>query len=328
MVGTDINLLVAGTDGGWFDVLRKQPDLREVNFWSPSAKGFKALKKGELLLFKLRAPRNKIVGGGVFIYSNELPLSLAWEAFGKSNGAQSAAEMRKAIVRYRSRYNKVDPNDRSDFKIGCRILTQPFFFEESDWIDVPKGWASNIIAKKYETDSGEGRRLWNDVKDRLGRSGFFNEETTATPQRSLIDAVAAADEQQRYGEPHLIRPRLGQGAFRVLITDIYQRRCAVTGEKTLPVLDAAHIRPFSENGSHETRNGLLLRRDIHSLFDRGYVTVTPEHRFEVSRQLDEDYGNGKVYYDLQGKSINLPTEAVQLPDPKALAWHNENLFKG
>ena len=37
-----------------------------------------------------------------------------------------------------SRYNKMDPNDRSDFKIGCRILTQPFFFEESDWIDVPK----------------------------------------------------------------------------------------------------------------------------------------------------------------------------------------------
>ena len=75
VVGTDINLLVAVTDGDWFDVLRKQPNLREVNFWSPSAKGFKALKKGELFLFKLRAKRNggMIVGGGVFIYANELP---------------------------------------------------------------------------------------------------------------------------------------------------------------------------------------------------------------------------------------------------------------
>ena len=88
-------MLVAGTDGGWFDVLRKQSDLREVNFWQPLAKNFKALKKGELFLFKLRAPRNKIVGGGVFIYSNELPLSLAWEAFGTGNGAWSADEMRK-----------------------------------------------------------------------------------------------------------------------------------------------------------------------------------------------------------------------------------------
>ena len=103
----------------------------------------------------------------------------------------------------------------------------------------------------------------------------------------------------------MIRPRLGQGAFRVLITDNYQRRCAVTREKTLPVLDAAHIRPYSKGGQHDVRNGLLLRRDIHSLFDRGYVTVTPEHRFEVSRQLDEDYGNGKVYYDLLGQVYKL-----------------------
>jgi putative restriction endonuclease len=40
-----------------------------------------------------------------------------------------------------------------------------------------------------------------------------------------------------------VQPRLGQGAFRLLVTDAYQRRCAVTGERTLPVLDAAHIRP-------------------------------------------------------------------------------------
>ena len=44
-----------------------------------------------------------------------------------------------------------------------------------------------------------------------------------------------------YGDPVLVRPRLGQGTFRVLVTDNYRRRCAVTGEKALPVLDAAHI---------------------------------------------------------------------------------------
>ena len=324
MVGTDIKLVVAGTDGDWFDVLSKQSGLREVNFWSPSARSFKALKKGELFLFKLRAPRNKIVGGGVFIYSNELPLSLAWEAFGVANGANSAMEMRKNIMRYR----RSDPNDQSDFKIGCRILINPFFFEESDWIEAPKGWAGNIIYKGYETDTGEGRRLWDDVHDRLGRSYFSNEETTILPQPSPIDPVVA-DEQQRYGEPHLIRPRLGQGAFRVLITDIYQRRCAVTGEKTLPVLDAAHIRPFSESGSHETHNGLLLRRDIHRLFDLGYVTVTPkDHLFKVSKRLEQDYGNGKIYYGFDDKPINVPVLDAQKPDEKALAWHSNNLYLG
>ena len=322
MVGTDINLLVAVTDGDWFNVLRRQPDLREVNFWSPSESNFQALKKGELFLFKLHEKDGgMIVGGGVFIYANVLPCSLAWEAFGSGNGASSLTEMQGAIKHYR----KTNPNDKNDFKIGCRILTQPFFFEKSDWIPAPKDWSPNIVRfKKYDASSVEGRKLWDVVNDRMSRAGVSNDEQVPLWDESAV----VADEQARYGEPYIIRPRLGQGGFRILITDNYQRRCAVTREKTLPVLDAAHIRPYSKGGQHDVRNGLLLRRDIHSLFDRGYVTVTPEHRFEVSRQLDEDYGNGKVYYDLQGKSINLPTKAVQLPDPKALAWHNENLFKG
>jgi putative restriction endonuclease len=89
----------------------------------------------------------------------------------------------------------------------------------------------------------------------------------------------------RYGTPVLVRPRLGQGAFRLLVADIYKRRCAITQERTLPALDAAHVRPYAEGGVHDVTNGLLLRRDLHSLFDRGYVTVTPELRFEVSRRI-------------------------------------------
>jgi len=61
------------------------------------------------------------------------------------------------------------------------------------------------------------------------------------------------------------------GAFEILITDAYQRRCAITGEKTLPVLEAVHIKPFILNGTHEIGNGLLIRRDFHTLFDRGYI---------------------------------------------------------
>ena len=63
-----INLVIAVTDGDWFDVLRQQPNLGEVNFWAPSAVNFRALQPGELFLFKLHAPRNVIVGGGIFAY--------------------------------------------------------------------------------------------------------------------------------------------------------------------------------------------------------------------------------------------------------------------
>jgi len=131
-----------------------------------------------------------------------------------------------------------------------------------------------------------------------------------------------------WGEPTLIRPRFGQGAFRVIVTDNYTRRCAVTGERTLPALDAAHIRPYADHGEHEPSNGLLLRRDIHSLFDRGYVTVTPTRRFEVSRRIRDEFENGRDYYAMQGTEIRVPEQIELQPDPDALRWHNEKIFLG
>jgi putative restriction endonuclease len=303
-----INLVVAVTDDDWFETLRRQPSLSEVNFWAPSAVNFRALQPGELFLFKLHAPRNVIVGGGIFAYANSLPWSLAWDAFREANGAHSAQEMRTRIAKYRH----TDPGDRSDFVIGCRILTQPIFFEEVDWIPVPKSWSSNIVSfKTYDTGKAEGLALWDAISGRIVQSPVF--------------AIGPAD---RFGEPQLIKPRLGQGAFRVLVTDIYSRRCAVTQERTLPALEAAHIRPYSDGGEHEAQNGLLLRRDIHSLFDAGYVTVTPDLRFEVSRRIREEFENGKHYYALQGQRIIVPNNVVHRPDPGALSWHNEHCFKG
>lgn len=306
-----INLVIAVTDGAWFDMLRRQPNVGEVNFWAPHPANFHALKQGELFLFKLHAPRNVIGGGGIFAYANVLPCSLAWEAFREANGARSAQEMRTQIARYR----KTDPNDRSDFDIGCRILTQPFFFEDSDAIPVPSSWAKNIVRfKTYNTGDAEGLALWHAVKDRLTHAG--------------APSIAEEDEQARFSQPHLFRSRLGQGAFRVLVTDIYKRRCAVTRERTLPALEAAHIRPYRDGGAHEASNGLLLRRDIHSLFDAGYVTVTPDLHFEVSRRIKEEFENGRDYYALHGRHIYVPKENAYEPDRSVLRWHNDYCFRG
>jgi putative restriction endonuclease len=304
-----VNLVVAVTDDDWFEMLRKRPGLSEVNFWAPSAANFRALQPGELFLFKLHAPRNAIVGGGIFAYANALPCSLAWAAFGESNGAQTLHQMRARIAKYR----KSDAADRSDFSIGCRILTQPFFFDEPDWIALPASWSPNIVSfKTFSTGEPQGMALWDAVSERLNRHWVQFGQAGAS----------------RYGEPQLVRPRLGQGAFRVLVTDVYRRRCAITGERTLPALEAAHIRPYGEGGEHEARNGLLLRRDIHSLFDAGYVTVSPDLRFAVSRRIREEFENGKHYYALDGQQVEPPEDVRQRPDLDALAWHNENCFRG
>jgi putative restriction endonuclease len=306
-----VRLAVAVTDRNWFDYLRAKPSISEVNFWAPGAAPFRALQAGELFLFKLHSPTNFIVGGGVFAYANTLPCSLAWEAFQDGNGAGSLAEMRRRIIRYR----RIDASIREDFSIGCRILTQPFFFDEHDWIPVPASWSPNIVTlKTYDASEGDGAILWDAVQDRL--------------TKAEIPGVAEASDQPRYGAPVLIRPRLGQGLFRVMVTDAYNRRCVVTGERTLPALEAAHIKPFAEGGLHDPKNGLLLRRDIHSLFDCGYVTVTPGLLFNVSRRIKEEFENGRDYYQLHGRPVALPNSPNWHPDITSITWHNKERFLG
>ena len=305
-----VSIFVAVTDWDWYDFLRTQPDVREVNFWQPGGKtSFAALKPGELFLFKLHSPRNFIVGGGVFWYATLLPISLAWEAFGAANGAVSLEQMRQRVAHYR----RTTVDLREDYQIGCRILEQPFFFEEDQWLSVPASWSRNIVTGKiFRTDEAEGQALWDAVQDRMRHC--------AVPGFS--------DKPARYGEPALIRPRLGQGVFRIIVTDAYSRRCAVTRERTLPVLEAAHIVPFGVGGEHAVNNGLLLRRDLHVLFDRGYLTVTPDYRLEVSRKIREQFENGRDYYAMHGRSIDIPPRLDQRPARAGLEWHNSQRYLG
>ena len=90
---------------------------------------------------------------------------------------------------------------------------------------------------------------------------------------------------------------------------------------------AGIIRPYSADGPHEPRNGLLLRSDLHALFDRGYVTVTPEHRFEVSRRIREEFENGHDYYALHGRSIRLPPRSIERPRRESLLHHATSVFR-
>jgi putative restriction endonuclease len=102
----------------------------------------------------------------------------------------------------------------------------------------------------------------------------------------------------------------------------------VTHEHSLPALEAAHIRPFAEEGTHEVSNGLLLRSDIHRLFDMGYASVTPEYRFVVSKALKDDFENGRSYYPLHGTEIWVPGNVVDRPSAAMLEWHLGERFRG
>lgn len=310
-----MKMYVGITDFDWFKTL-KQANCDEVNFWKPGGRSnFKALNEGDLFLFKLHSPNDFIVGGGFFLKFSILPSSLAWEAFGIASGADNLHVLKERIYKYKKTNRLIDP----DPYIGCIILSMPFYFDKQDWIPAPIDWNRNIVqGKTYDTKEFTGLALYKQVQEKLGL------------QITLHSGLSKEDiSENRYGKEQIIRPRIGQGAFKVLITDAYQRRCAITGEKTLPVLEAAHIKPYSHNGPHAINNGLLLRRDFHTLFDRGYITVDKNLTVEVSHRIKEDFGNGKEYYAHHGsKLIILPERKEQIPDAQYLEWHNGNVYLG
>jgi putative restriction endonuclease len=307
------------TDNEWFRFLAEtRPD--EINFWRPGGGNFRAIKPGAPFLFKLHSPLDYIVGGGFFVSYSLLPLSLAWETFGQKNGAPDFSALYGRIGQYRSSRGTMHP----DPEIGCIVLVQPFFFSREDWIPAPEDWHPSIVrGKTYDMQENVGARLWEQVQERLGRYTLFM--AAEKEQKPLV----IAEGRERYGSEYLTRPRLGQGAFRVVVTEAYHRRCAITGERTLPVLQAAHIKPYSESGPHWVDNGLLLRADLHILLDRGYITVTGDLRVEVSQRIKEDFDNGEHYYALHGNRLaNVPHLKIDQPSSEFIRWHNQNRFLG
>lgn len=297
---------VAPTDQRWFDFHAERRPA-EVNFWKPSGRPFAALSPGEPIIFKLKAPHHAIGGYGYFALATPepLPIWLAWEAFGEGNGVASEAELVRRVAANRASPESVSPIT----KIGCISLVQPTFFAPEEWVEAPKDWSSPIVSgKTYDLSAGEGHRLWQAC-------------VTRSP------AVSSDQAAPRYGQPTLVRPRLGQGSFRLAVYEAYDWACAVTGEHSLPVLEAAHIRPYAQEGTHEVSNGLSLRRDLHRLFDLGYVTVTPDLVFRVSDRLRVEYDNGKTYYAHEGQRVHVPALGDLRPDRTALEWHNDVVFR-
>jgi putative restriction endonuclease len=225
---------IGNTDYEWFKYLSViQPE--DVNFWRPGGKtGFKVLEPGAPFLFKLKKPYNAIAGIGFFSSHTFLPVSIAWDTFGNHNGCETSDDLLQMISSYRREWWDKDP------QIGCTVLTNPIFFQEQDWILAPQSWSKSIVqGKSYSTNESDGNFIWSQIEHRLERY-LFCDVTDHGKSQLLLDNKDSSGYREI-----LAKVRLGQGAFRVLITDAYTRKCAISGERTLPVLEAAHIKPYS-----------------------------------------------------------------------------------
>jgi putative restriction endonuclease len=312
---------VAVTDPRWFEFLsRQRPDRRldEVNFWSPqSTRPIKHFVPGEPVFFRLKKPHAHVAGYGFFAAWHLVDLDTCWDLFGPKNGDPTKEAFLQRIGVYRG----VDLRDPSAPRepIACTVLREAVFWPEDRWIPWgdDRGWPRNVVQGRTEREPTNVSLLMGGMAaDAAGPPADFNPtfEPLTVDERRLV----AAERVEREG----------QGAFRLRLLDAYGRQCAITGEHTEPVLDAAHIHPYLGPRSNHLQNGLVLTKEFHALFDRGYVTITPELVVRVSPRLRDDWRNGRRYYPYDGQRlVAVPGREDQRPNPSALEWHNAQVFR-
>lgn len=308
-------LYVHPTDRRWFDFLSQQPSGGSVNFWKPRTKNFTSLPPDEPLLFLLNKPDKVIAGLGYFAGKMNVTLETAWNIFGLRNGVGSYQEFYQLV--YGNRYAPTS----SKATILCLTLNAPVFFERADWLPVPPDWSGNLVqGKSYDTASTIGQLIWQQVSQVLPKyqlTPLLSE--TVLPELMLEPTVSYRTALRQ------VRP--DQRAFQTIVTQAYDSKCAISGEKTVPVLEAAHIKPYADAGPSIVSNGLLLRSDLHRLFDRHYLTINADSlRVEVSRRIKEEFSNGVEYYRYDGHKLRLPHERLERPAQQFLRLHNERFL--
>lgn len=309
---------VANTDRRWFDFLSTRMTggvIDEVNFWQPRSKRpMKRMQPGEPVFFRLKKPTYAIAGYGFFAHFECLTIEMAWRLFGWRNGADSEAAFLDRIGGYR-RADLLDPAQRRRL-MGCTILRDVRLWPDHVWMpwNDSRGWQRNIVQGRTET----GRN----ASDLLARLALDTQPLPA----DLGERFHPLDFDERVFVERRVARREGQGTFRLRLQAAYGG-CAITGECTQPVLDAAHIQPYLGPASNHVQNGLLLTKEWHTLFDSGYVTVTPDYQIKVSEALREVWNNGHRYYPFHGQPLRrCPQSDALKPSRDALAWHAEHCF--
>jgi len=177
---------------------------------------------------------------------------------------------------------------------------------------------SQRTVRRYRSRHPSG---YFDVKI-LGASGARSTATKLERERQNLEKQHEFDPKNlkdaRKKILAAIATRQGQGKFRKDLLRAYQRKCAVSECKVNQVLEAAHICPYRGPDTNRLQNGILLRADIHTLFDMHLLTVDKNYRVQVSRSLVKT-----DYYRFARKRITMPKDSRQWPSQKALEGHRK-----
>ena len=190
--------------------------------------------------------------------------------------------------------------------------------ETVTWPD--KGTGSTVIVfgalndKSFISKVAEFLVDVDNFKTELNQRELLSKETVAAEKLGAFDPIDAKDARQRI-IASIVRRR-GQPQFRKMLLAEYKNRCAATGCDCIDALEAAHIYPYRGSETNDVTNGLLLRADLHTLFDLHLIGISADYKLIVA-----DEPQTTVYADLHGKPIRLPKNHASWPNIKALEMH-------
>jgi predicted restriction endonuclease len=225
------------------------------------------------------------------------PIMQAWYAQSKSSPSSHVPQINRRLQ---------ERTSRSSTTVGSEPRFEPSLFDKTTnarWYLTPEGrdyLHSELIpnfSQQIESEYGASEKLSNQFPN-----STENEEDEEYSRETVMRAI-----QIRRGQPR----------FRRKLLAAYEGVCAVTSSNATEALEAAHIHAVSEGGSMRVSNGLLLRADIHTLFDLGLITIHPESlRIELSEILrDSDYAF------LHQKKLGLPDSSQDYPSAELLIRH-------
>lgn len=294
---------IAPTDIEWFDYLKENLSSDKINFWTPTPWNVRQLKEGDKLYFLLKSPSRKIGGFGYFSYYENMTAKQAWNRFGINNGVKSLLELVNRCTKYVNKNSIFVPTENP--AIGCIVLENPTFLDEEEFF-LPEqhglSFPTQVVKLKYFHQE--------DIK-----LSIVGEQKHGTS----FELVGSNKKQYQSSKT---KKRRGQPQFRKTLLEAYSNKCCITGEICLDVLQASHIQEYISEKSNHVQNGLVLRVDLHRLFDSGLISIDTDYKVSVSPLLDSTY-----YRSLNGKTILLPKKIEDYPSKEALSLHKEIVFR-
>jgi hypothetical protein len=228
---------------------------------------------------------------------------------------KSLEEIYPNLTRHQKAYILIGPRHRGwSFKDVCDHVRESAG-EDVDAASIRKYLETNDV---FLVESGASR------KRRLPRRGPASNQNI---DKQLVRDAKKADSEGQFDPKNIkearewvqrrINLRRGQPEFRTKLLNAYSRRCAITGCNCPDALEAAHILPYRGQDTNHIQNGILLRSDVHTLFDLGKIGINPvTHKVIVSKSL-----SGTAYARLKGKKVRFPSRSGIRPNAEVLRKH-------